>query len=137
MTRGVNRVTLIGNLAADPEVRQTVSGVAVANMSIATNESWTDKASGEKKERVEWHRIALFGKPAEIAGQYLKKGSQVYIEGKLQTRKWQDKTGQDRYTTEVVATDLQMLGRSDGEVRAAQPAMAQPAVAFAEDDVPF
>ncbi|WP_322740961.1 single-stranded DNA-binding protein [Endozoicomonas gorgoniicola] len=103
MARGVNKVILIGNLGGDPDVRFTPNGSAVANLNVATSESWTDKNSGQKQERVEWHRAVVFGKLAEIAQQYLKKGSKVYLEGKLQTRKWQDKnTGQDRYTTEVI-----------------------------------
>ncbi len=113
-SRGINRVTLIGNLGQDPNVKYTPGGDAITNISIATSESWKDKNSGETKEKTEWHRVVFFGKLAEIAGQYLKKGSQVYVEGKLQTRKWQDKSGQDRYTTEVVVDSfngvMQMLG---------------------------
>jgi single-strand DNA-binding protein len=112
-SRGVNKVTLIGNLVQDPEVRYTPSGGTVTNITLATSESWKDKHTGEQKERTEWHRVVLFGKLAEVAGEYLRKGSQVYIEGKLQTRKWQDQTGQDRYTTEVVVDvggSMQMLG---------------------------
>lgn len=108
--RGVNKVILIGNLGADPEVRYTQSGTAVANLRIATSERWKDRQSGELQERTEWHRVVLFGKLGEIANEYLKKGSQVYIEGRIQTRKWQGQDGQDRYTTEVVANDMQMLG---------------------------
>lgn len=117
-TRGVNKVILVGNLGQDPEVKFLPSGGSVANISIATSESWKDKNTGEQKERTEWHRVALFGKLAEIAGEYLRKGSQVYIEGQLQTRKWQDQNGQDRYSTEVVVQGfngvMQMLG-SRGE----------------------
>lgn len=112
-TRGVNKVIIVGNLGQDPEVRYMPSGGAVANITVATSESWNDKSTGEKKEQTEWHRIVLFGKLAEIAGEYLKKGSQVYIEGKLQTRKWTDKDGVERYTTEVVVSmggTMQMLG---------------------------
>ncbi|AXC34348.1 single strand DNA binding protein [Escherichia phage C130_2] len=112
-TRGVNKVIIVGNLGQDPEVRYMPSGGAVANITVATSESWNDKGTGEKKEQTEWHRIVLFGKLAEIAGEYLKKGSQVYIEGKLQTRKWTDKDGVERYTTEVVVSmggTMQMLG---------------------------
>lgn len=112
-TRGVNKVIIVGNLGQDPDVRYMPSGGAVANITVATSESWNDKSTGEKKEQTEWHRIVLFGKLAEIAGEYLKKGSQVYIEGKLQTRKWTDKDGVDRYTTEVVVSmggTMQMLG---------------------------
>ncbi len=106
----VNRVVLIGNLGKDPETRFLPDGKAVCNFSVATTDSWKDKATGEKKEVVEWHRISVFGRLAEICGEYLKKGSQVYIEGKLRTRKWQDKDGQDRYTTEIIADAMQMLG---------------------------
>ena len=113
MSRGVNHVILIGNIGRDPEVRSTPAGSMIANMSIATNESWTDKATGEKKEKAEFHQLVMFGKLAEIAGQYLKKGSLVYVDGKLQTRKWQAKDGSDRYTTEVVVANLQMLGKKD------------------------
>src|SRR3978361_1881549 len=109
----VNKVILIGNLGADPEVRYMPSGDAVANLRIATTENWKDKA-GEKQEKTEWHRVAFFGKLAEIAGEYLKKGSQVYVEGRLQTRKWQDKDGAEKYTTEIVADRMQMLGSRGG-----------------------
>jgi single-strand DNA-binding protein len=151
----VNKVILIGNLGRDPEVRYMPSGDAVANITIATTETWKDKA-GEKQEQTEWHRVAMFGKTAEIAGEYLKKGSQVYIEGKLQTRKWTDKEGQERYTTEIRADRMQMLGsRSGGSERMAPPddeaptrtpaAPAKKATGAAkgggvddlEDDIPF
>ena len=99
---GINKVILVGNLGAKPEIKYASNGNAISNLSIATSESWTDKSTGQKQERTEWHRVSLFGKVAEIAGQYLDKGSKVYVEGKLQTRKWQDQSGQDRYTTEVV-----------------------------------
>lgn len=111
--RGVNKVILVGTLGRDPEVRYTPNGNAIANLSVATSEQWTDKQSGERQEKTEWHRVVIFGKLAEIAGQYLKKGSQVYLEGKLQTRKWQDQSGQDRYSTEIVLDvngQMQMLG---------------------------
>lgn len=111
--RGINKVILVGNLGQDPEVRYLPNGGAVANISIATSETWKDKQTGEQKDRTEWHRVVIFGKLAEIAGEYLKKGSQVYIEGQLQTRKWQDQSGQDRYSTEVVVNiggTLQILG---------------------------
>jgi single-strand DNA-binding protein len=111
--RGVNKVILVGTLGKDPEVRFTPNGNSVATLSVATSEQWTDKQSGEKQEKTEWHRVVIFGKLAEIAGQYLKKGSQVYLEGKIQTRKWQDQSGQDRYSTEVVLDvngQMQMLG---------------------------
>lgn len=114
MTRGVNKVILIGNLGNDPDTRYMPSGGAVSNFSLATSESWKDKSTGEKKERTEWHRIVTFGRLGEIAAEYLNKGSQVYIEGSLRTRKWKDREGVDRYTTEVVAGKLEMLGgRSD------------------------
>jgi single-strand DNA-binding protein len=110
----LNKVTLIGNLGADPEVRYMTTGGAVANITLATTMRWKDKQSGERKEATEWHRIVLYNRLAEIAGEYLKKGRQVYIEGRLQTRKWQDKDGQDRYTTEIVANELHMLGNRTG-----------------------
>ena len=114
---GINKVILVGNLGAKPEVKYASNGNAISNLSVATSESWTDKSTGQKQERTEWHRVSLFGKLAEIAGQYLDKGSKVYVEGKLQTRKWQDQNGQDRYTTEVVVSGfngtLQMLDRRD------------------------
>src|ERR1700728_916131 len=110
MARGINKVILIGHLGADPETRAMPSGMTVANMRLATTESWKDKQSGEQQERTEWHNVALFGRLGEIAAEYLKKGSQVYIEGRLRTRKWQDKEGKDRYSTEVVGNDMQMLG---------------------------
>lgn len=114
MARGINKVILIGNLGGDPEVKYTAGGSAVTNVTIATSENWKDKTTGENQERTEWHRVVFFGKLAEIAGEYLKKGSQVYVEGRLQTRKWQDKEGQDRYTTEIVANEMQMLGGRGG-----------------------
>ena len=114
MARGINKVILIGNLGADPETRAMPSGTTVANLRIATSESWRDKQTGEQQERTEWHRVALFGRLAEIAGEYLKKGSQVYIEGSLRTRKWQDKQGNERYSTEIVGNELQMLGGRGG-----------------------
>jgi single-strand DNA-binding protein len=151
----VNKVILIGNLGRDPEVRYMPSGDAVANISIATTETWKDK-NGEKQEKTEWHRVAMFGKTAEIAGEYLKKGSQVYIEGRLETRKWTDKEGQERTTTEVRADRMQMLGsRSGGSERMAPPEDDAPRAAVAapakkpagaakgssledlEDDIPF
>jgi len=114
MARGINKVILIGNLGADPETRAMPSGTTVANLRVATSESWRDKQTGEQQERTEWHRVALFGRLAEIAGEYLRKGSQVYIEGSLRTRKWQDKQGNERYSTEIVGNDLQMLGGRAG-----------------------
>jgi single-strand DNA-binding protein len=115
MARGINKVILIGNLGKDPEVRYSPNGQAVANITLATSESWKDKTTGDKQEKTEWHRVVFFGKLAEIAGEYLKKGSQVYVEGRLQTRKWQDKDGADRYTTEIVANEMQMLGSRSGQ----------------------
>ncbi|WP_017460187.1 single-stranded DNA-binding protein [Dyella ginsengisoli] len=110
MARGINKVILVGNLGADPEVRYTGSGTAIATLSVATSESWTDKQSGEKQERTEWHRVKLFGRLAEIAGEYLKKGRQIYIEGSLRTDKYTDKQGVERYSTDIVASEMQMLG---------------------------
>jgi single-strand DNA-binding protein len=114
MSRGINKVILIGHLGADPETRAMPSGMTVANLRLATSENWKDKQSGEQQERTEWHNVAMFGRLAEIAGEYLRKGSQVYIEGRLRTRKWQDKSGADRYTTEIVANDMQMIGGRGG-----------------------
>lgn len=113
--RSVNKVILIGNLGQDPEVRFTPSGTAVANLNLATTDTWMDRQSGQRQERTEWHRVVMFNKTAEIAQQYLKKGSKVYIEGRLQTRKWQDQNGQDRYSTEIVANDMQMLDGRGGD----------------------
>jgi len=146
MARGVNKVILIGHLGRDPEVRYMPSGSAVCNVTLATTESWKDKQSGEQKERTEWHNLVFYGRIAEIAGEYLRKGSQVYVEGRLQTRKWQDKNGNDRYTTEIIVNDMQMLGsRSGGSAGfAPQPesqSQAAPAPAAAaddfDDDIPF
>jgi single-strand DNA-binding protein len=150
MARGVNKVILVGNLGKDPEVRYMPSGNAVANVTLATTDSWKDKQTGEKQERTEWHNIVFYSRLAEIVGEYLKKGSQVYVEGSLRTRKWQDKDGNDRYSTEIRADTMQMLGRregggepraeSAGAPRAAAPAAAKkPAGKFddMEDDIPF
>ena len=154
MARGVNKVILVGNLGRDPEIKYTASGAAIANITIATSESWNDKQTGEKVEKTEWHRVVAFQRLAEIMGEYLRKGSQVYIEGKLQTRKWQDQSGADRYSTEVVANDMQMLGARGGDAGsqpqsgggggfrknpAPQQAPAKPAPDndFADDDIPF
>ena len=152
MARGVNKVILVGNLGRDPEVKYTASGSAVVNITVATSESWNDKQTGEKQERTEWHRVVFFRRLAEIAGEYLRKGSQVYLEGKLQTRKWQDQNGQDRYTTEIVANEMQMLGArgadagnrppQGGGFRAEPPAQTadtqpQSDSSFADDDIPF
>ena len=119
MARGVNKVILVGTLGKDPETRYMPSGSAVTNLRIATNEQWKDKQTGEQQERTEWHSIAMFGRLAEIAAEYLRKGSQVYIEGKLRTRKWQDKEGKDRWTTEIVADEMQMLGSKGGSAAGA------------------
>jgi single-strand DNA-binding protein len=114
MARGVNKVILLGNLGADPEKRETPGGLTVTNLRIATTEQWTDKQTGEKRDNTEWHRVVLFGRLGEIAAQYLSKGSQVYIEGRIQTRKWQGKDGQDNYTTEIVGNEMQLLGGRGG-----------------------
>ncbi len=114
MARGINKVTIVGNLGQDPETKYMPSGGAVTNISVATSESWKDKQTGQPQERVEWHRIVFFNRLAEIAGEYLKKGSQVYVEGALRTRKWQDQSGNDRYTTEIVGSEMQMLGGRQG-----------------------
>lgn len=114
MARGINKVIIVGNLGGDPETRYMPSGSAVTNFTVATNESWKDKQTGEQKERTEWHKVAMFNRLAEIAAEYLRKGSQVYIEGKLRTRKWQGQDGQDRYTTEIIADEMQMLGGRGG-----------------------
>jgi len=147
MARGVNKVILVGNLGADPEVRYTQAGAAVTTVSIATTDSWKDKQSGERQERTEWHRVVFFSRLAEIAGEYLKKGSQVYVEGRIQTRKWQDKDGNDRYTTEVVGNEMQMLGSRAGGGGGGAPADSPSAKAPApaptpasddfDDDIPF
>ncbi len=114
MARGINKVILVGNLGADPETRYMPSGGAVTNLSVATSESWKDKQTGEMKDRTEWHKVAMFNRLAEVAAEYLRKGSQVYIEGKIRTRKWQDRDGNDRWTTEIIADEMQMLGGRGG-----------------------
>ena len=151
---GINKVILVGNLGAKPEVKYASNGNAISNLSVATSESWTDKSTGQEQERTEWHRVSLFGKLAEIAGQYLDKGSKVYVEGKLQTRKWQDQNGQDRYTTEVVVSGfngtLQMLDRRDDSSSSAptpskdvtkkdqtEPSITPVSKDEFEDDIPF
>lgn len=139
MARGVNKVILVGNLGKDPEVRYAASGSAMANATLATSETWKDKTSGEKQEKTEWHKLVFFGKTAEIAGQYLKKGTQIYVEGRLQTRKWQNKEGADQYTTEVVVSEMQMLGsRPTGTQETATPEQqtADTGATF-DDDIPF
>jgi single-strand DNA-binding protein len=157
MARGINKVILIGNLGADPETRAMPSGSQVANLRIATSESWRDKTSGEQQERTEWHRVALFGRLAEIAAEYLRKGSQVYIEGSLRTRKWQDKQGNERYSTEIIGNEMQMLGGRGGagaggapgasaQGRSAEPSYAEESGGSSagsgrgedfDDDIPF
>ncbi len=160
MARGVNKVILIGNLGTDPEVRYMPSGGAVANVSLATTDTWKDRQSGDQQERTEWHRLVFYGRLGEIVGEYLRKGSKVYVEGRLQTRKWQGKDGQDRYTTEIVANEMQMLDSRGGtaafpgdsasqtapddwgqQAPKAKPQPAQPAVAAPvndfDDDIPF
>ena len=149
-TRGVNKVILVGNLGNDPEVRYMPNGNAVANLSLATSESWKDQ-QGQVQERTEWHRLTMYRRLAEIAGEYLKKGSQIYVEGKLQTRKWQDQQGQERYTTEIIVDQMQMLGareggqgsqgggyqqRPQGGQNQQKPPMAEPDFDF-DDDIPF
>ena len=144
MARGVNKVIIVGNLGNDPDTRYMPSGSAVTNLSVATNESWKDKQTGEQKDRTEWHKVAMFGRLAEIAAEYLRKGSQVYIEGKLRTRKWQDQNGNDRWTTEIIADEMQMLG---GRTGAGAPAMSdspppaapppEPSSDDFDDDIPF
>ncbi len=146
MARGINKVIIVGNLGGDPETRYMPSGSAVTNLTVATNESWKDKQTGEQKDRTEWHKVAMFNRLAEVAAEYLRKGSQVYIEGKLRTRKWQDKSGQDRWTTEIIADEMQMLGglggggsapmksSSDSAPSSAPP---QPGPDDFDDDIPF
>ncbi|MFT4520009.1 MAG: single-strand DNA-binding protein [Halioglobus sp.] len=156
--RGINKVILVGNLGNDPEIRYTQAGAAITNISVATSETWKDKQTGQPQERTEWHRVVFFNRLAEIAGEYLKKGSKVYVEGGLRTRKWQDKEGKDRYTTEIVGNEMQMLdsrggsGQGGGEYQAPQSydqsptkaasggqAAAAPAADFGnfDDDIPF
>jgi len=148
MARGVNKVILVGNLGQNPEIRYMPNGGAVATLSVATAETWKDKQTGERQEKTEWHRVVMFRKLAEIAGEYLKKGSQVYIEGKLQTRKWQDNNGNDRYTTEIIANEMQMLGSRGGGQGQGSPAFSKSPPAQNqgsdpagdsdfEDDIPF
>ena len=148
MARGINKVIIVGNLGGDPETRYMPSGSAVTNLTVATNESWKDKQTGEQKDRTEWHKVAMFNRLAEIAAEYLRKGSQVYIEGKLRTRKWQDKNGQDRWTTEIIADEMQMLGGRGGSGGGSAPmssssdsgpssAPPQPGPDDFDDDIPF
>ncbi|MDH3350290.1 MAG: single-stranded DNA-binding protein [Gammaproteobacteria bacterium] len=146
MARGINKVIIVGNLGSDPETRYRPSGSAVTNLTVATNESWKDKQTGEQKDRTEWHKVAMFNRLAEVAAEYLRKGSQVYIEGKLRTRKWQDKNGQDRWTTEIIADEMQMLGGRGGGGSAAMgssqdsgPSSPPPQAGpdDFDDDIPF
>lgn len=148
MAKGINKVILIGNLGADPEVRYMSNGNAVANLSLATSEMWKDKQTGENQERTEWHRVVLYNQLGKIAGDYLKKGSKVYIEGSLRTRKWQDKNGQDRYTTEIIAQEMQMLdSKGGGNFQNASPydhehsshstPVTESAADPLDDDIPF
>ena len=149
MARGINKVILVGNLGNDPDIRYTAGGAAVANISVATTDSWKDKETGEQQDRTEWHRVVFFARLAEVVGEYLRKGSQVYIEGRLQTRKWQDKSGNDRYSTEIVANEMQMLGGRGGGAQSNEqapppmsenPADSKPTAAgndFVDDDIPF
>lgn len=152
MARGINKVIIVGFLGKDPEVRYSAQGQAVASVSLATSEVWKDKVSGEKIERTEWHRAVLFGKLAEVAAEYLQKGSQVYVEGRLQTRKWQDRDGSDRYTTEIVINEMQMLGSRSSSSNAPETSRPQTqrrgrtaaaaggrsaAPADFDDDIPF
>lgn len=149
MAKGINKVIIVGNLGQDPEVRYMPNGDAVANISVATSESWKDKQTGQKQERTEWHRIVLYRRQAEVAGEYLRKGSKVYIEGQLRTRKWQDKGGADHYTTEVIARDMQMLDSREGGNRPPAQGQAQrpqqqnnqqqeaPPMDDFDDDIPF
>ena len=144
MARGINKVILVGNLGADPETRYMPSGSAVTNLSVATSESWKDKQTGEQNERTEWHKVVMFDRLAEIAAEYLRKGSQVYIEGKLQTRKWQDRDGNDRWTTEIRANEMQMLGGrggagggGGGQKAGGGSAPPQPGPDDFDDDIPF
>lgn len=149
MARGINKVILVGNVGTDPDVRYLPNGNPVANMSIATSESWKDKQTGERQEKTEWHRVVLFNRLGEIAGEYVKKGSKVYIEGRLQTRKWTDQNNVERYTTEIIASELQMLdSRQSGAgmpqqqaapapAKQAAPAAAAEAVDNFDDDIPF
>ena len=148
MARGINKATLIGNLGADPEIRYTANGSAVANVRLATAESWRDRESGEQQERTEWHRVVFFGRLAEIVEQYLRKGSHVYVEGRIRTRKWQDRDGNDRYTTEIVAKEMQMLdsrgsgggapAKSDDDPASAPaPAPSEQPTDDFDDDIPF
>jgi len=143
MSKGVNKVIIIGNMGNDPDVRYTTTNKIVVNITVATTEKWKDKNTGESQEKTEWHRIVFFSPLAEIVENYLRKGSKIYIEGKLQTNKWQDKNGNDRYTTEIIAREMQMLGSSKSSAKTQAPASQQPAPAKEterddfDDDIPF
>ncbi len=148
MARGVNKTILIGNLGAEPETRYTASGSAVTNIRLATTDTWRDRQTGEQQERTEWHRVVFFNRLAEIAGEYLAKGSKVYVEGRLQTNKWQDQSGQDRYTTQIVANEMQMLDSRQGGASSGPPQgqqqgrpqaqdQTQGGAGGPEDDIPF
>jgi single-strand DNA-binding protein len=141
MARGVNKVILVGNLGADPETRYTPNGSCITTIRLATSESWTDKQTGQKQERTEWHRVKFFGKLGEIAGEYLKKGRQVYVEGALRTDKYTDKDGVERYTTDIIANEMQMLGGNPDGTRGERPARGAPAQgqqqSFEEDEIPY
>ena len=142
MARGINKVIVLGNLGADPDARYMPNGNAVTNISVATTDSWKDKESGERQEKTEWHRVVFFGRLAEIASEYLKKGSQVYVEGRLKTRKWEDKEGNDRWTTEIVANEMQMLGErisssSNTDSFSAPKRSGSEASDDFDDDIPF
>lgn len=136
MAKTINKIIILGALGKDPEVRYAASGTAVANLSIATNEGWKDKNTGDWQEKTEWHRVVFFGRPAEIAGEYLRKGSKAYVEGSLRTRKWQDQDGQNRYTTEIVGRELVLLSSSEGKPKAQEPE-PQPAAEDPDMDIPF
>lgn len=152
MARGINKVIIIGNLGSNPEVRYTPNGSAVANVSVATSSAWKDKQSGEQQERTEWHRVIFFNRLAEIVGEYLQKGSKIYIEGSLKTRKWQDKNGIDRFTTEIIANEMQMLDNRNGnnndthhatskppqqKITQTADTLGQPMADISDDDIPF
>lgn len=137
MANGVNKVIVLGNVGMDPETRYLPNGTQVTNLSIATNERWKDKESGEQQERTEWHKVCMFGKLAEIAAEYIRKGSQVYIEGKLQTNKWQDKEGVDRWTTQIIAREMQMLGKAGGGSNREPTPPPEQTAGDPNDSIPF
>ena len=143
MARGINKVIVLGNLGSEPDARYMPNGNAVTNISVATTDSWKDKESGERLEKTEWHRVVFFGRLAEIASEYLKKGSQVYVEGRIQTRKWEDKEGNDRWTTEIVANEMQMLGErisspsNSNNVKTPKNSNSEFASDDFDDDIPF